>query len=381
MSTLRLTYFLHFVYLATMVAFMPIYLSELGLSESQIGMIFSLMSAARIFSALTLSYIADRFQNRKTVLRFAAGGTLAALAGLLVLRTHPWLMINFFFIGAFIGPIIPMLDTTAIDHLGERYTAFGRIRLYGTLSFGFSSLGIGYLVHAFGGRVVPMILVLAYAAMNFAVLGVPDSQMKTSNPLRLAELRRAMRRPLVLLLLITGFVYNFAFCSYNIFFSLHLRELSISSPRIGTAWLLSTLAEALFFHFAPGISRRLPPQQLLLISYFLTGLRWLAMSVTESYPLILALQLVHAFSFAGFYVAIVNFVRENFPAHMRTIAQTVMLMVNFGLAIILGSMASGWFYQHFGGALLFRWAGWLTLAVAVLFGASLLAQRNAESSA
>ncbi|MDQ7053934.1 MAG: MFS transporter [candidate division KSB1 bacterium] len=93
---LKICYFCHFVYLGTVVAFMPVYLAYLGLNKSQIGTLFSGMAVSRIISALFMSFIADKFQNRKRVLIVAIAGTFFGLTGLLATRTYPQLLANLF---------------------------------------------------------------------------------------------------------------------------------------------------------------------------------------------------------------------------------------------------------------------------------------------
>ncbi len=364
---LKTCYFCHFVYLGTMVAFMPVYLAHLGFDKSQIGTLFSGMAVSRIISALFMSFIADKFQNRKRVLFVAIAGTFLGLTGLLVSRTYPQLMINLFIIGLFVGPVIPMLDATTIDQLGEKYYKFGRIRLYGTLSFGFATLGLGYLIKAFTPHSIIVVLLASYGCMLLMTPVLPDSQVKGQMQFSYRELKSHVLRRRIVLFLLTGFLFNLAFTAYNIFFSLHLKTIGYSSATIGFAWLLSTLAEAGYFFIAPTISRRFPPETLILIAYIATGFRWLLMGWSSSLTAILLLQTIHAISFGGFYAALVNFVRENFPPELRTTAQSLMLMVNFGLAIILGASFSGWIFEKFGGFMLFNLAGWLTLIAAAIF--------------
>ncbi|MDQ7066024.1 MAG: MFS transporter [candidate division KSB1 bacterium] len=365
---LKICYFCHFVYLGTVVAFMPVYLAYLGLNKSQIGTLFSGMAVSRIISALFMSFIADKFQNRKRVLIVAIAGTFFGLTGLLATRTYPQLLANLFVIGLFIGPVIPMLDATTIDQLGDKYHKFGRIRLYGTLSFGLATLGLGYLIKAFTPGVIVIVLILSYGCMLIMTPSLPDSQLKGNIQFSYRELKGNLFRRRILIFLLTGFIFNLAFTAYNIFFSLHLKQIGYSSATIGFAWLLSTLAEAGYFFAAPAVSRRFRSESLIFLAYALTGLRWLMMSWSSSLTAILFLQLLHAISFGGFYAALVNFVRENFSPGLRTMAQSLMLMVNYGLAIIMGASLSGWIFEQFGGFALFNLAGWLTLVAAALFG-------------
>ncbi|RMD97077.1 MAG: MFS transporter [Calditrichaeota bacterium] len=364
---LKLSYVLHFIYLGTMVAFVPLYLKYLGLSAQQIGTLYAIMALARIMSGLAIGYFSDRFQMRHHFLSATATGTALALTAFAWAKSFSAFIMIFFFIGIFVGPIIPILDATTLDFLSDRFLNYGKIRLYGTLSFGITSLGMGMLIQARGTRVVVFALIAAY--WSFAALSyfLPGSQVREKIEVSLRDVRRAFAAREIRLTFVTSFFFSLAFACYNVFFSIYLKSLSLAETTIGLSWLISTLAEAVFFFLASHYLRRFQATTILLLAYAVTGFRWIGMGYAHSAAAIYLLQGLHAISFGGFYAALINFIREHFPPELLTTAQSLFLIVNFGLASIIGAPVAGFLFTQFGGSTAFILSGVASLVVAGLY--------------
>lgn len=376
MPALKTAYVLHFGYLGTMIAFMPIYLRDTGLSASQIGSVFSIMATARIIGGLAFSYLADRLRARNRMLQVASAGTAIFLFVLFFVHRFSTLAAAFFGIGLFVGPMIPMLDTTTLDILQHRPQYFGRIRLYGTLSFGVTTVVVGRLVQIWGSAVVLYVVFLAYALMAIDTHLLPDSQLRSPERFNWRTFRQLFRNYHVLFFLGTSFLFSIAFTAYNVFYSLYLKQAGHSESLIGLAWMIATLAEAAYFFAAPRMGHRFSLNALILTVYIVTSLRWLVQGLTTAAGAVLALQSLHAISFGAFYFALVMFVREHFPSSTRTMAQSVILLINYGIAMILGSYITGHVFAAYGGQALFLLAGVVTLVSALVFGAGMALRKS-----
>ena len=345
---------------------MPIYLRDIGLRAGEIGTIFSLMAVSRIISGLSFSYLADRFQIRKKLIAIATFGTATCIMGLFFVKTFTAVLLTFFSIGLFVGPVIPMLDTTTIDVLSDRPGEFGRIRLYGTLSFGMATLIMGKIMQLFGSRSLLYVLSLTYWAMALCALKIPDSQLQRSKTFAWQTFRSSFLQGEVILFLVTSFLYNLAFTAYNIFYSLYLKHVGYGESFIGITWLLATLAEAAYFFTAPRLAKNIALHPLIVFTFFVTGFRWIVLGYNTTMVVVLAFQALHAISFGAFYLVLVQFVQEKFPSNTRTTAQSVFLLMNYGVAMILGSYLSGQAFAELGGKMLFVMAGAVTLFAGLL---------------
>src|SRR5687768_563022 len=93
-----LFYFLYFAAFGIYIPYWTLYLKDLNLSAVQIATIYAIPSIARIFLPPVYGYFADRFQERKTILRITATGQVIPL--LLLFHFHSYesllILISFF---------------------------------------------------------------------------------------------------------------------------------------------------------------------------------------------------------------------------------------------------------------------------------------------
>jgi MFS family permease len=152
------------------------YLTGLGLSQSQVGLLFTLTLAGDTAISLVLSTLADRLGRRRMLI---IGALLMAGAGLAFACTK-----NFFFLaiagtlgvispsGNEVGPFLPIEQAALAQVVPDRLrtAVFARYVLTGSLATAAGSLGGGLLPALFEGRTGPFnayrLVVLLYAFLG-----------------------------------------------------------------------------------------------------------------------------------------------------------------------------------------------------------------------
>src|SRR5262245_227849 len=120
---------------------MPLYLASLNLDGAQIGTLGALTPALRWASAILLGWLADRRRIRHRVLFLSAAMGSLCFLGLLFAHDFATLLVVFVGINLCHGTLIPMLDAITVDHLDELGDDYGRLRLWGSISFIVGSAG------------------------------------------------------------------------------------------------------------------------------------------------------------------------------------------------------------------------------------------------
>lgn len=160
-----------------------IYLTQLGLSDSQTGILLTLTLAGDTVVSLWLTTRADRFGRRRTLV---IGALLMAGAGLVFAFTRNLLLLV---IAGAIGVISPSgnevgpflsIEQAALSHVvpdTERTRVFARYTLTGALATAVGSLCAGWIAQtAQGVAAVPLargrLVVLVYAAAGVALLAL-----------------------------------------------------------------------------------------------------------------------------------------------------------------------------------------------------------------
>ena len=156
-TSVRLAYFMVFLSAGVWLPYMPLYLSSLGLDGWQVGVLGALAPGIRWMSAIVLGWLADRHRIRRRLLVATAAVGSLCFVPLLFTGDFSTLVVVFLAINVCHGTLIPMVDAIVVDHLAELGNDYGRLRLWGSISFIVGSAGSAPLVHAYGPSVIPIL--------------------------------------------------------------------------------------------------------------------------------------------------------------------------------------------------------------------------------
>ncbi|MDD5248599.1 MAG: MFS transporter [Rhodocyclaceae bacterium] len=340
-------YFFYFAYVGAFAPYFTLYLQSLGFSAWDIGI---LMAAAPVMRALAPAFwgaLSDRSGRRVPIVRFSAAAT--ALAFLVFFFAQGFwgvlvgIVLNFFFWTA----AHPLVEALTLDHLRERTEEYGRIRLWGSVGFIVTVMGVGMLLDAF-----PLVALLwACLALLLGIAVCAGSLRETPHAAAAkpaTSLRLALRRRDVVALLAACFFMSAAHGPLYVFFSIHLVDHGYGKTLVGALWSLGVIAEILVFAFLPRLMRRFSLRGILLTSFALAVLRFLLIGwEVDSLPLLLAAQLMHGASFGAYHAAAVTTLNRWFPSQQQGRVQALYGAVSFGAGGMLGNFASG-----------LAWSGW-----------------------
>ena len=156
---LRAQYFLYFGVLGIYLPYFNLYCYHLGFSGAQIGLLSGLRSAVLVVFPFLWGMLADRFARRKSI--YLVCNLMAVLvwsAFMLTREFTPMLIITGLY-GIFYAPLISFLEAYSMDILGEDKKAYGRVRLWGSISFILVVTLLGPAIDRLGiGIIIPLIL-------------------------------------------------------------------------------------------------------------------------------------------------------------------------------------------------------------------------------
>ena len=149
-------------------------------------------------------------------------------------------------------------------------------------------------------------------------------------------------------------------------FSLHLRDLGASDSLIGSAWAIGVLFEVALMAFAEPLVARFTGPPLVAFALLGASARWAIFANLRSLPVLLALQPLHALSFALWWIASLAYTRQRAPAHALATAQGL-FTASLAAGSVAGMLAWGTLYRRAGGGTVFG------AAAVIAFGTALLA--------
>ncbi|MDH7500862.1 MAG: MFS transporter, partial [candidate division NC10 bacterium] len=269
----------------------------------------------------------------------------------------------------FRSPLIPLLNAFTLQYGKERKIDFARFRVWGSLGYILAAIVLGKLIDLTSSRMVlyGMLVSLGLCGLSWG-RGVSWKGEGFEGFWR--EFGRALGEKRLLTFLLVGHLTWMSWSAYSNFFTIHLENLGISKGAAGWAWALGVVGEVVLMFGWRRIGSRFLPQDLLKAGLILVAARWFLYSLVRSTLAILSVQLLHGVTFALFYLASMAILDEMSPPGLRATSQGMYSAFTFGLGSFLGGLGSGFLFDRFGMALLFRVSSLLALIALLLYSST-----------
>ena len=353
----RLAYFVVFLGAGVWLPYLPLYLASLGFDGWQIGVLGTLTMALRWASAIALGWVADRRRNRRRLLVVTAALGAAAFVPLVFAREFSSVVLVVAAISLCHGTLIPMVDATVVDHLPALGNDYGRLRLWGSISFIIGAAGSAVLVRSHGPAVVPLLLLAPNLFVAPVLMLLPATQAGHPERVRAPW---ALVTPALAAFLATVFLTQTSAGAFQGFFALHVRALGLPDSIPGFTFALSVTIEVALFHWGRSVLDWIAPARLLRLAVLVTVVRWALAAVVTAEGPVVAVQLAHVFTFSALHLASVALVAQLVPQENATSGQSLYGLVGFGVGGTVGTALAGALVDRLGTSQLF----WFEAAVA-----------------
>ncbi len=354
-----------FVPYGIQLPFFPLVLASRGLSETEIAVVVGVPMLLRVTTASALGHLADRLGDRRRALvlyclatllgaaTLLPAGSFVALIAATTAMTLPW------------TGILPVTDALATTVARRGRGSYGAMRAWGSIAFVVSNLVGGIFATRGGPEAVLLFLIAGFVGQVLAALWIASGRRTVEEPddatvgeegrarperdgvLRALAGLAADRRLIgllagaALLQASHAMLYGFA--------SLHWTRMGFTGDAIGLLWATGVLGEILLFLYSARVVGRLGARGLLTIAVFGSILRWLLFPLLgPSLPAWVALQLLHAASFAATHLGSIHVLTRSVDEDRAATAQGLMVSMN-GLAMSIATFASGPLYRAYGG--------------------------------
>jgi MFS transporter, PPP family, 3-phenylpropionic acid transporter len=362
--------------------FWPVWLASRGLGAEEIGMLLAMAIWAKVFATPAIGAIVDRSGARRSIMVSLAAIALLGYAGLAP-AGGLWslVLLNLVTLTAQ-SALMPLGDTITLGLSRSAGLDYGRIRVWGSVSFILASLGSGAVLTGFSENGVLLLVLAASAMLLLACIGVPRLPYSADGTERFSGVRAVLRDLRFWTFVLTASALQASHQVYYGFGTLYWRSLDFSDATIGLLWAEGVLAEIVLFWFGQPLVSRIGPIGLMVMGGVAGILRWSLAGAVSSLPFIGALQLLHAFTFGASHLGAMHFLSRAVPLSMGASAQSVYAAASAGLGSGLVMMVAGALYGAYGGG---AFPFMAVLSAAGLFGALRLrfdvaAERNRRAS-
>lgn len=357
--------------------YFPVWLEWRGLTPEQIGIVLAAPLAVRIFFTPAVSLVADQSGERRKVLQVLAWGGLFGF--LLFFQTEGfWATFAVAVVVAlFWTSVMPVTEAVAMEGVKRAGHDYGRMRLWGSLTFIAASFFGGLALDRWGGGSVLWLMIGAMACVVASAHLLPapagkgrlKAAMQTRR-IRWSDASRLLRQPLFLLFLASTGLVQAAHAIYYAFGTIHWQSQGIAAGVIGALWAVGVIAEILLFAFSGRVVKSIGVTNLICLAALAAVVRWAATALSPPLWLLFAMQALHGLTFGAAHLAAVHFISDAVPQEKTGTAQG--LYASAGTGVFMGGaiLASGPLYAALGGHAYFAMAilGGISLFLAILLG-------------
>ncbi len=340
----------------TNLPFLPIWLSWTGLGPREIAIVTAAPLFVRVGVMPLIAVAADRVGDHR---RFLIGLAWAGVAALLLLAQARGFWPIFCCLALFAvtwTTIMPLAETVAMSGVRSAGLDYGRMRLWGSLSFIAASMLGGWVVDALGPASAIWLIVAggvmtAAAAHTLRPSIGPRHLEAASIPTHLdpAGALDLLRSPLFLVFLLAAGAVQAAHAVFYTFGTLHWQAQGLSAEWAGRLWGISIVAEVGLFAFSRAVVTRIGAVELIGLGAAAAVLRWLAMGLDPPLLLLVPLQLLHALTFGATHLGAIHFMARAVPEGQAGAGQALYSAVTGGLGMGAAVLIAGPLYAAFGG--------------------------------
>lgn len=333
-------YFFYFAFVGAFAPYFTLYLQDIGQSAWEIGVLMSVPQVMRLLAPNLWGWLADRLGVRAAVVKLAALGAVLGFCGFFFTRDHAAMFVAMAVVWFFWSAALPLVEAMTLDRLAGQTERYGSIRLWGSIGFIVSVMGLGAVLDHLAISAVLWACLLILGCLLASALTLEETNVGPGGTA--PPMGAQLKRPAVIALLAACFFMSVAHGPLYVFYSIHLVDHGYDKMAVGMLWSLGVVAEILVFMAMPWLMRRISLRVILLASFALAVLRFLLIGWAADYPLVLLFaQLLHGATFGAYHAgAMAALIRWFEPAQQARV-QGLYGSISFGAGGMVGGLLSG----------------------------------------
>lgn len=359
-------YFFYYAFVGMFSPYWSLYLQSIGFGAIEIGILMSIQPVMRMVAPGLWGWLADHTGRSREVV--VAAASLSALFYLGVFATTSFwgLFLVLTLMSFFWSASMPLVEAATLSWLGKNTAHYGRLRSWGSIGFIVSVVGLGY---AFDYIAIAWLLwaglVCEVGILIFA-RQIPKTEVIAHHTDH-QPIRQIVMQPRVLALFGACFLMAVAHGPYYTFYSIYLVEHGYTKGVVGMLWALGVICEIGVFFLMPALVKRFGFTRILLASFAAAVLRFLLIGWTvDVVVLLLFAQMLHALTFGSYHAASVGLVHQFFQGRHLSRGQALFGSITYGAGGMLGGLASGPIWQHWGASALYTFSAGAALSGMIL---------------
>lgn len=355
-------YGVSFSALGVIVPFLPVWLAHRGLTPADVALVLGAGQVVRIFGNTGFGRIADRMGERRRILMVLT--VISFLSFLLLPVAHGFAAL----LGAYVvASLFYPAQVSLTENLGvlaayQRGYDYGIVRLWGSVTFIGATLVVGWLTPSTGPEGIVWVAIAALGLTAGSAWLLPDVRVPLPAVKRRGAVLGFLRNPVFLLFLGANALVQGSHAAYYTFSALHWRAAGLSDFTVGLIWSEGVVAEILLFALSARFVNRLRPTMLIVIAALGGIIRWSVIATTTDVTALLAVNWLHAASFAFAHLGAMHFIPRAIPADLTATAQGLYSSIGISVAVAATTIGLGPLYAPDDGTIFAIMAGFCAVS-------------------
>lgn len=345
--------------------YINLYMSSIGFSASQIGVIVSISTVILFVAQIVLGVISDKIQVKNRVVQglyFVC--TIVALC--FYASKQYWVVFGLFAaFNAFFVPIMPLNDNITLQLLEKSKWDYGIVRMGGTIGYAVTVLVVGFILRDEYGQIFWMIglcmLLCLLLSTRAEKVKLPKEEKKK------VSYKEILKNHNLIGLLVFNLVFSLGVNLFNNYYPLYFVTIGGDSSYVGLMMFASAVAEIPCLLIIHKIVRRMGTAHMLVIAGVVTSVRWFLVFACHEPILIVAVNLLHGFGYTAFNYSIVNYINARLPRELRASGQMFNILLGQIFSKCIFGYIGGAACEYLGGDVMMLCAGVLMAAATLIF--------------
>lgn len=334
-------YFFYFGCAGVLATYLSLYFESLAFSATEIAVLLSLMQVMRLVAPNLWGWLAERLGMRVPIIRLSALASLAGFSLFFVTTRFEGLLIAMALMAFFWSAALPLVESVTFNHLGTQVHRYGRIRVWGSIGFIVSVLGIGHALDFMPMGALLWMTVVVLVGIIVCAFILPDAGRPAPQQ-AVGGMWDTIVQPRVKALLGACFFMSAAHGALYFFFPIHLVSHGYDKSMVGWMWTLGVLAEIAVFLLMPRLSRRWSMRSLLIVSFIAASVRFVAIGWgIDNLAILVCAQMLHGLTFGAYHAAAIALINQWFEGRLQSRGQALYGSISFGAGGMLGGLLSG----------------------------------------
>ncbi|NHN33025.1 MFS transporter [Paenibacillus agricola] len=346
-TTLAIFYAFIYMSIGTFSSYIGIYFTEVGLGNSEIGILTSIGAVVGLFAQPLWGILGDRAKTKNSILMictFFASVTvwLIPWAGTLFVP----LLLGMALFSLFQIAINPLSDAITLELSSKGIVRFSSVRTFGSVGYAIVSVAAGWL---FTTHLNLIFLITSFIMLGCFLLslGIPKVAGHQSSGKKVQLISIFKNKQLVLLYAYTlslsiamGFLFSFQ--------AIYSKQQGISMEVIGIGLAIGSFTQFPFMIFFRQFYERFGIRNILLFSGFIHTLRWCLYAFALTPFTYLLSWMLHGGTYILFYMCLAEYVNSYVVKELKASGQMLNSVIQMSVGKIIGGMLGGVYAAQWG---------------------------------